>query len=253
MYKIMIAEDDATVRKGIVLKTDWNRLGCMVAGEASNGEEGLDLARRIRPDIIITDIQMPKMDGIEMLSTLQKEGCTAKMIILTAYSDFNYAQSAIRIGVCDYLLKPLKDGDIEELILRITEQNGETDGADAAEAPILKFNETYSPHSKVKYVEEALSYLADHYAEDINISTVSAFLELSEGYLSRVIKKETSYTFTEYLTLFRIKKAMEQLKNPSVKVYEVADRCGYHDTAYFSVQFKKLTGMSPSEYQDRCR
>lgn len=253
MYKIMIAEDDPTVRKGIILTTDWESLNCLVAGEAGNGEEGLALARRISPDIIITDVQMPKMDGIRMLARLQEEGCTAKMIILTAYSDFGYAQSAIRIGVCDYLLKPLKDGDIERTILHITDQQQKDSGQSGLENAIQTFDATLARHSKTKYVEEALNLIRAHYREDLNISTVAGALEISEGYLSRVFKKETSYTFTEYLTLFRIKKAADMLKSPSVKVYEIAEAVGYNDTAYFSVQFKKLTGMSPSEYQDRCR
>ena len=96
-------------------------------------------------------------------------------------------------------------------------------------------------------------YIREHYRDDINISTVAGFLEISEGYLSRVFKKETDYTFTNYLTFYRMQVAMGLLKDCRVKVYEVADQVGYSDTAYFSAQFKKLLGVSPSEYQERCR
>lgn len=106
--------------------------------------------------------------------------------------------------------------------------------------------------SKNKYVDEATRFIRKHYQEDITISTVAEYLEISEGYLSRVLKKETDYTFTSYLTFYRMQVAMSLLKDCRVKVYEVADQVGYSDTAYFSVQFKKLLGVSPSEYQERC-
>ena len=95
--------------------------------------------------------------------------------------------------------------------------------------------------------------MREHYKEDINISTVAEQLQISEGYLSRVFKKETDYTFTTYLSYYRMKVAMELLKEGNLKVYEVADAAGYSDTAYFSAQFKKIVGIAPSEYQDRVR
>ena len=94
-------------------------------------------------------------------------------------------------------------------------------------------------NTKNKYVEQAVQLIREHFREDINISTVAGELEISEGYLSRVFKKETDYTFTSYLTRYRMKKAMTLLKDCRVKVYEVAEQVGYSDTAYFSAQFKK--------------
>lgn len=251
MYKVVVVEDETMARKGIILTIDWSALGCVVVGEAANGEEGAALVARLAPDIVVTDVKMPRMDGVEMITKLRAEGCTAKFIILTAYSDFKYAQSALRLGVSDYLLKPLKDGELEDVVRHIQgqEQNRETQAA--ADAPVLRLNPV--KNTKNKYVEQAVQLIREHYREDINISTVAGELEISEGYLSRVFKKETDYTFTSYLTLYRMKIAMNLLKDCRVKVYEVAEQVGYSDTAYFSAQFKKVTGISPSEYQDRSR
>ena len=83
------------------------------------GEEGAALVERLSPDIVVTDVKMPRMDGVEMIAKLRENGCQAKFIILTAYSDFKYAQSALRLGVSDYLLKPLKDGELEFVVRRI--------------------------------------------------------------------------------------------------------------------------------------
>ncbi|HJC47224.1 MAG TPA: response regulator [Candidatus Lachnoclostridium pullistercoris] len=246
MYKVMIVEDDPTVRRGLCGTIRWEELRCQLAGEAGNGEEGLELALKISPDIVITDVKMPKMDGVEMIRQLRRHGCQAKMIILTAYGDFGYAQSAIRLGVSDYLLKPLKDGAIEEAVLAITRK-----GQPAADPVLFDFDP--EKHFKGKYVEEALDFIRSRYREDINIGMVASYLDLSEGYLSRILKRETGYSFTEYLTNYRISRAMEYLKDCRLKVYEAAELAGYQDTAYFSSQFKKVVGMSPSEYQNRCR
>ena len=118
MYKVIVVEDETMVRRGIILTIDWAALDCVIAGEAANGEEGAELAVRLSPDIIVTDVKLPRMDGVEMITKLREQGCRAKFIILTAYSDFKYAQSALRLGVSDYLLKPLRDGDLGQTRLR---------------------------------------------------------------------------------------------------------------------------------------
>ena len=251
MYKVVVVEDETMARKGIILTIDWSALGCVVVGEAANGEEGAALVARLAPDIVVTDVKMPRMDGVEMITKLRAEGCTAKFIILTAYSDFKYAQSALRLGVSDYLLKPLKDGELEDVVRHIQGQEQNREAQAAEDAPVFRLNPV--KNTKNKYVEQAVQLIREHYREDINISTVAGELEISEGYLSRVFKKETDYTFTSYLTLYRMKIAMNLLKDCRVKVYEVAEQVGYSDTAYFSAQFKKVTGISPSEYQDRSR
>ena len=120
MLKVVVIEDEELVRRGIVMAVDWASVDCEVVGEASNGEAGLELIARERPDIVVTDIRMPRMDGLEMLRRLREEGCGASVILLTAYSDFTYAQSALKLGAVDYLLKPFHDGELEAAVQRIS-------------------------------------------------------------------------------------------------------------------------------------
>ena len=119
MLRVLVVEDEEMIRKGIVLTVDWTALDCVVVGEAANGVQGLEAARRLNPNLIITDLKMPQMDGIEMLRALRAEGCKAYVIILTAYDNFSYAQSALRLGAVDYLLKPFHDGDLEHAITQL--------------------------------------------------------------------------------------------------------------------------------------
>ena len=242
MLKVLIVEDEEMIRKGIVLTVDWAALDCVVVGEATNGVQGLEAARRLEPSLIITDLKMPQMDGIEMLTALRAEGCTAYVIILTAYDNFAYAQSALRLGAVDYLLKPFHDGDLENAVTRIQQRR-----RPAAEATPIG---AARKGDKSKYLPEAMDYISKHYNEpDISVGTVAQSLNISEGYLSHTFKKETDYTLLNYLTRYRIHKAMELLKDCRVKVYEVAEQVGYRDIAYFSATFKKYAGISPSEYQ----
>ena len=125
MWKVLLVEDESLIRKGIRMTVNWGALNCMVVGEAENGEEGLKAVSELHPDLIITDLRMPKMDGLEMLKKLREEGNEAAVIVLTAYDQFSYAQSALRLGVVDYLLKPFHDGELEEAILRIKKREGE--------------------------------------------------------------------------------------------------------------------------------
>lgn len=135
MLKVLVVEDEELIRKGIVLAVDWAALGCVVVGEASNGEEALSAAERLSPSLIITDLKMPRMDGIEMLRRLRERGSRAYVIILTAYDSFEYAQSALRLGAVDFLLKPFHDGDLEQAVLNVQKRMADDGGMQSAPCP----------------------------------------------------------------------------------------------------------------------
>lgn len=242
MLKVLIVEDEELIRKGIILSVDWAALDCMVVGEAPNGEVALELVEKYNPSLIISDIKMPKMDGIEFLRRLRASGNNTYVIILTAYDSFDYARSALRLGAVDFLLKPFHDGELEQAIMNLQQLTAPS--AAANPLPDLKKGD------KSLYVLEAMTYIGAHYNDpDVTVRTVADSLGISEGYLSHIFKKETNYTLLNYLTRYRIQKAMELLNDYKMKIYEVAEQVGYRDTTYFSTTFKKFVGISPSEYQ----
>lgn len=244
MMKVLVVDDETVVRKGIVLGVDWASLGCVVVGEASNGQEGIEQAEKCQPNLIITDVRMPVMDGIEMMNRLRERGCQANVIVLTAYSDFDYARSALQFGASDYLLKPFRDEELARAIGKI--QAKEQAGRKPAELEPLPSG------GKNRYVMDALDYIAGHYQEyGIGITAIAEHLGVSEGHLSHVFKRETGHTVTDYLTQYRIHAAMKLLREKRLKIYEVAELVGYQDVAYFGSKFKKLVGVSASEYQNQ--
>lgn len=241
MLKVVVIEDEELVRRGIVMAVDWASVDCEVVGEASNGEAGLETILREHPDIVVTDIRMPRMDGLEMLRRLREEGCGASVILLTAYSDFTYAQSALKLGAVDYLLKPFHDGELEAAVQRISGRGREQ----------VRPGGFAEISSKNRNVMQAIEYINANYNDpELSVGAVARSVELSEGHLSHIFKKETGYTLNGYITACRMHMAMYLLRERRCRVSEAAERVGFRDIAYFSTTFKKLTGSSPSEYQN---
>jgi two-component system response regulator YesN len=118
MLKILIAEDEDIIRKGLVFTIDWLSMDCVIAAEAADGEEGLQKIIEHKPDVVITDIKMPKMDGIEMVRR-GLEYTKFESLILTSYAEFEYAKKAIELKAYDYLLKPIDEYKIVEVIQKL--------------------------------------------------------------------------------------------------------------------------------------
>ncbi len=254
MLKVIIVEDELTVRRGLVLTTPWENYGCEVVGEAKNGKEGKAMIESLRPDIVITDIKMPIMDGLEMIQSIDKS-LNVEFIVLTAFRDFEFAQKAIRLGAIDYLLKPFSDVDLENAIkksiIRIEERQDKIQKksqTNVLEALDLKLKK--SENSKEDNIIKVKEYVNDHFGEEINIQTVCELINVSESYLIRLFKSEMGYTFHEFLISVRMKRACEILLDPHIKIYEVAHKVGYTDQRYFSTVFKKNIGVTPVEFKE---
>lgn len=252
MYKVVVVEDESIVRQGIVRSTNWSSLDCMVIGEAENGEAGYEIIKRLNPDLVITDIRMPKMTGIAMIEKLRGEGIKPLTVFLTAYDDFDYAINALRLRASDYVLKPFEDNVLEESIRRVLLNNVKK--TESIDESLLQENLSLSKGDKSKYLAAAISFIDEHYMDpDLSAKMVSDALNISTGHLSHLFRKESEYTMSNYVLDCRMRAAKDLLKDYSHKVYEVAEKVGYRDITYFSATFKKYVGVSPSEYQDRYR
>lgn len=117
MYRILVVDDEKFIRKSICNRMDWAAFGIEVAGEAANGREALEQIESLRPQIVLADIRMPVMDGIAFITEAKKRYPQVHYILMSAYSDFEYAKQAIRLGVEDYILKPVKIAELEEVLL----------------------------------------------------------------------------------------------------------------------------------------
>ena len=121
MLKVFLVEDEVVMRNGIKNNIPWEQEGFEFAGEASDGELAYPLIKKEKPDILITDIRMPFMDGLELSRLVKKELPQIKIIILSGYNEFDYAKTAINIGVTDYLLKPISSAKLLEAVKKVAD------------------------------------------------------------------------------------------------------------------------------------
>ncbi|MEN6420189.1 MAG: response regulator [Clostridiaceae bacterium] len=252
MHSVVIIEDSFPLRQGMILTFDWRALNCFVAGEADNGEDGLILIREIRPDIVITDIRMPGMDGLDMLEAMRSSGGDAVCIVISAYGEFDYAQRAIRFGVSEFLVKPFEMSELNGALknaVRRAEQIRHL--RQIEEKKVVLYGDFVAEDGDIKgkYAEKAVDYIKTHFAENIGIGDIALALSMSESHLSRVFKESMGYTLGEYLVNYRISIACGLLREGKFRVSEVASKVGYGDQRYFSVVFRRIVGMTPNDYR----
>ena len=245
MYKVAIIDDEPIIVKGLSKSVDWEKFSCEVIGTAFSGEEGLELIRSKEPDIVFTDIRMPCMDGLTMIAAIKSEFPGTQIAILTGYRDFEYARQAISLGVTRFLLKPSKLDEIMEALQAMTEKLQPADEMLSADLEI-------SDNTAGSFIaKNAVAYIEEHYKEKLKLSDVADQVYVSQWHLSKLLNRYMGQNFSEILNNVRINKAKELLKDPSLRIGDIADEVGFLDMAHFSRVFKKLVGISANEYRNQ--
>lgn len=399
MWKLVIADDEPKIRRGLKTILNWNEYEIEIVGEAEDGEIALNIIKEREPDIILLDINMPFLNGLDLLKEIRKINIKCIVIIISGYDEFSYAQEALKLNVFNYILKPVNkdnmgeiikdaveklksqfeekkykvwiekqlnenmydmkkrffcdfldnklsdddvlkemkyfeinlEGNIGMIIIKIidkSERKGMYKGWDSelliyavcnllndkfkyekdkfifkdnksniiillnvedrkewievrkelqeeierylkcnvvitqvnSYDGILNLKDKYKNallelNDRKRYspiVLRAIDYIEkNYYMSDLTINKISDKLEISSSYLSKILKKETGFSFIDYLTHTRIEKSMNMMEDPTIRIYDVAELVGYSNQHYFCRAFKKLTGVSPSEYKRR--
>ena len=257
--RILIADDELHIMQGLE-HLDWASIGLKVCGTAKNGQEAIELAMLLKPDIILSDIKMPNMDGLEMTELFLQSNPQCGVIFLSGYREFAYAKKALMLGAFDYLLKPTNPEEILACCKRAAEEINASNLQNASivemkcrikELEIKNEIEQERPDQnggKVK-LSRILEYIDKHYCTELSLQDLSVEFHFNPIYINRIIKKETGYTFLEILNNKRMSKASEYLKKPDINISEVASLIGIPDQRYFSQVFKKYYGQSPRQYR----
>jgi YesN/AraC family two-component response regulator len=245
MYKVVLIDDEAIILDGLRKVVEWERYGCTVAATASNAEEGASVIREVKPDIIITDIQMPDQDGLSLLAGLRSEFPDIQVAVLTGHRNFDYAQQAIHLGVSRFLLKPSKMDEIHEALDFMT---GALDGAGAdGGGSAGKAQKTEATSFVVRQAEK---YIRAHYNEKLTLSAVADKCYVSQWHLSKLLHKHLDKSFYNVINEIRIAKAKELLADPSLTITDICGLVGYNDPTHFSKVFKRIAGVSANEYRN---
>ena len=241
MYRLMVVEDETIIRRGIVKGIQWEELGFHVIAEAANGKTALKHLDRAQlseeiPDVMLVDIQMPVMNGLSLMKELQRFYPFIRIVVLSGYSDFDYARQAMNFGAMGYLLKPTQKAEISKTFSRIKK------ALDEERITNLTLS---APKTKVDpVVEKLLQYIQSHYCEHITLESAAGVFYMNPSYFSTFFKQKTGESFKHCVTRFRMEKAKALLLETDLKTYDIAGLVGYDDFRYFCRLFKTVTGKT---------
>ena len=242
MYTALIVDDEERIRRGLTAILDWPQLGFTRVEAAENGRAGAQVAREISPDLVIADLVMPGMGGIEMIRQLRSEGLQSQFIILSGVADFKYAREAIDLRVATYLLKPVDEGELREKVAELFPFPPPSFAAEDPELP--------EEGDARRIVAEVTDYVAQNLAAPLKLNAIAGNFHYSAPYLGRLFKKVTGQSFHDYLEKERMERA-KQLLAERHKVYVVAQMVGYPNVDYFATLFKAYTGETPGDFKKR--
>ncbi|NOU97035.1 response regulator [Paenibacillus sp. LMG 31456] len=251
--RAIVIDDEAWIREGLAEHLDWQQLGIELCGAFGDGSQALAYVLQTEVHLILSDIRMPNMTGLELIATLREHAAQKpelnriKVVFLSGYGEFSYAQEALRYGAVDYLLKPAETEEIERALFR-------------AKALWLKDSAKPKPARKhdgetevepVSYIiKKALNIINRRYMEELQLAQVAEEVFVTPNYLSRLFKQKTGQSFSEYISNLRLEKSKELLITTSMKVYQIGETVCYPNPRYFNEWFQKSTGYTPSEYRN---
>ena len=249
MYKVVLADDEHIIVEGLRRVLPWAQMGLDVVGTAADGVSGLALIREQKPDILLTDIRMPNMDGLTMLAAVRSEFPRMQVCVLTAFRDFDYAQTAMHLGACRYLLKPSRMDELTEALREMIRRLDALPPDPAQEAQEDEQREEGASEASSFVVRAALSYMEANCTKKLSLSEVADQVYVSQWHLSKLINRYTGRSFFDLLSGMRVERAKALLADPTMRVHTVAEQTGFADVAHFSKSFKRITGQTPGEYR----
>lgn len=271
LIKVIIVDDEVLERRALaeIISKEFNEIE--VIGEAANGRIAIEMAKEHHPELMLMDIKMPGIDGVEAVKQIKKDLPDTKFIMVSAFNTFEYAKEVMQQGVKEYILKPSRKEDIIESVRRVLEEIKEELKQKAEQSELqTQMNRliALSPKERLASIgmakpnpdawkdnhtkaimEKAKAYIEENFKESLTLEEVSKYVELSPFYFSKLFKEQFGLTFIDFITTVRMDFAMKEMADASKSLKEICYTIGYKDPNYFSRAFKKHTGRTPSEYR----
>ncbi|MBL4952970.1 response regulator [Neobacillus sp. YIM B02564] len=271
--RIIIVDDEALERKGLSKMILEEMPEISIVGDARNGRVAMELADQLAPDVMMMDIKMPGIDGVQAVKEIRKKHKKIKFIMVSAFNTFEYAKEVMQQGVKEYILKPSRKEDVIAALRRV---QAEVQEERAEQMEQLRLRKKYqkalslinsewpeknrelldrnrsSDYSHIKIMmEKAVDYIEQNFKEAITLEKTAEYVNLTPFYFSKIFKERMGVTFIDYLTELRINYAKEEMKSPEKSLKEICFDAGYKDPNYFCRVFKKITGDTPTEYRHK--
>lgn len=260
---MLLADDEQIERMALAKRLHKHFGDSLVIWQAADGNEAVRLCFKERCQIVIMDISMPELNGVEAAEQIRRLDEDCEIIFLTAYDEFSYAKRAIAIHALDYLLKPCEEEELtavmEEAVGRIQKKEQleklhmeqEMPEETGAEMPEPDLEEEPEESDRLGQAAEKIRrYIRKNYMKDISMQDAARMMNYSDAYFCKLFKQCFDQNFTAYLARLRINEARRLLQDKNASVREVSMLVGYYDANYFAKVFKRIAGMNPSEYRD---
>ena len=243
MYKAIVIDDETLVREAILNLGNWDDFNIEVLHESSNGMDALNFIKENKPDIIITDMKMPFKDGVELLKEISQLDIKVRILVISAFSNFEYTRQAIHSKVVDYILKPIDAQNLNDALAAAVNEL-EDENCELS----LNFDKISNDT-----IQQIARYIKSNYTRDITLTELSEEFFLSKEYISRLFKKEFKINIFEYIAKLRIEKSKKLLRNTNMCIETIAEEVGYGCGNYFSKIFRRYEKTSPSHYKKSYR
>ena len=241
MLTVLLVDDEDRIRRGIAGVMDWAAVDCVLIGTASDGAEALEMYRRERPECVITDIRMPRMDGLKLIRRIREIDGNCELVILTGHEEFAIAREAMAWGVKHYLLKPFDEDELIQVLHTIN--------ASRRRNPRLNIaRDTAHPD-----VNRVITAIHNNYRKkDLTLAWIVEHIVFkNKDYLGKIFQDFTGKSFNRYLNDLRIDRARELLRrDPAVTIGVLTEETGYAaDGRYLRRQFRRRTGSTIKDYR----
>ncbi|MDR2514353.1 MAG: response regulator [Christensenellaceae bacterium] len=276
MFSVVIADDNIQNREGLAAQVNWRHHGVERVLTAQNGAEGLALILAHRPFLALVDVEMPLMNGLEMVGKAQAQSAETHFVFISSFDKAEYIRSALRLGAIDYIYKPIDFVELEALIDRVVASHrarqqeirqiqsylGADEALPRAIFPLLQglrkelssrfgAERLMGDGQQTALVEHIIHEIDQSYMRSVSVGDLLSGLYVSENHANRIFKKATGQSIYSFLQRKRIYEAQRLLLGSRLKIHEIAERVGFNDASHFSAVFKSLTGYAPKEYVAR--
>lgn len=253
MWTVLLVEDEVFVRESVRRIVDWQSLGFNVIGEAGNGEEALGFIEQHLPDLIICDILMPKMNGVEPLQRVRELEIGSRFIMLSCLSDFDYVRKALEYGASNYILK--LSMNVQSLMDALVKVEVELSKQQASGLliPPLRIDTPQQTDTGHREVDKLISYMKENFRSMISLRMLAEHVSMDEKYISTLFKKKTGTNVIQFLHQLRIDEARRLLEQSNMTISEIGTQVGYENDNYFIKIFKRFTALTPNSYRSRTR
>jgi two-component system response regulator YesN len=248
MYKLLIADDEYEIRNGLCNFFPWNEIGFQIVGQAENGKQAYEFLQSNSVDVVLSDIMMPVMTGLELAERIKDSKIRVRVIFLSGYKDFEYAQKALEYGLTNYILKSTNFNELIRVFSTLKKELDRENTGCAEAEPKTPTKDEMSYNEKI--ISIIKNYVDEHY-KDVTLEDLTNLVHMNPDYISKFFKQKTNQNFSDYLIEVRMKKAALLLDDVRYKTYEISEIVGYSNSFNFTRTFKRYFNMNPREYRNR--